>query len=85
MVGRPFLTAVAVGTGTMVALGGSTIVVSGVVEGTNRRHALSAMGAFTEKVHAMPFIVAGSQDEMSAVDGHANRFRFRLSLAWRTK
>ena len=30
MVGRPFLTAVAVGTGTMVALGGSTIVVSGV-------------------------------------------------------
>lgn len=63
----------------------SPIVVSGVVEGTNRRHALSAMGAFTEKVHAMPFIVAGSQDEMSEVDGHANRFRFRLSLAWRTK
>jgi len=30
MVGRPFLTAVAVGTGTMFALGGSTIVVSGV-------------------------------------------------------
>ena len=31
MVGRnPFLTAVAVGTGTMVALGGSTILVSGI-------------------------------------------------------
>lgn len=61
----------------------SPIVISGQVEGASRQDALAAMGAFTQKVHAMDFVVARGQDEVSEVEGLANRFRFQLNLSWR--
>jgi len=63
----------------------SPIVLSGQVEGASRQQALAAMGEFTKKVHAMPFVMANGQDEMSEVIGRPNRFRFKLSLSWRNQ
>jgi len=63
----------------------STVVVSGLVRGTGRQHALTAMGKFTDKVHARPYLMAMGEDEMSEVVGQPNSFRFKLNLAWRTQ
>lgn len=61
----------------------SPIVVSGQVEGSSRQDALTAMGHFTKKVHALEFVMAKGHDEVSEVVGQLNRFRFTLTLAWR--
>jgi hypothetical protein len=61
----------------------SSIVVSGQVEGSSRQDALTAMGHFTKKVHALEFVMAEGHDEVSEVVGQLNRFRFKLTLAWR--
>ena len=61
----------------------SPVVVSGQVEGASRQDALTAMGHFTKKVHALEFVNPQGHDEISEVDGQPNRFRFKFNLAWR--
>lgn len=63
----------------------SPVVVTGRVQGKGRQQALIAMGKFTDKVHALPYVVARGEDEMSEVTGVPNCFRFKLNLAWRTQ
>lgn len=59
------------------------IVVTGVVEGQSRKAALAALADFSKKARALPFVLVDGQEEVNEVAGQQNRFRFRLSLAWR--
>lgn len=59
------------------------VLVTGVVEGGSRKEALANMAAFARQVHRLAYLTADSQDEIVEVAGARNRFRFRLTLAWR--
>ncbi|MBZ0152236.1 MAG: hypothetical protein K8J09_11960, partial [Planctomycetes bacterium] len=59
------------------------VVVTGLVEGSSRKEALANMAGFARQVHKLAYLTADSQDEIVEVAGARNRFRFRLTLAWR--
>lgn len=63
----------------------SPVVVSGHVEAETRQQALATMAAFVDKVHALPYLEARGQEEVSEVLGKPNYIRFRMSLAWRNQ
>lgn len=63
----------------------SRVVVTGMVKGSDRQNSLTAMGNFTDEVHALPYLMAKGEDEISEVVGRPNSFRFKLNLAWRTE
>jgi hypothetical protein len=63
----------------------SPVVVSGHVEARTRQLALATMAEFTDKVHALPYLEARGQEEVSEVLGRPNHIRFRISLAWRNQ
>lgn len=61
------------------------VVVAGAAEGASRREALAALARFTERLRALPYVVADGQEEIAEVAGQWNRLRFRLGMAWRNE
>ncbi len=59
------------------------VVVTGLVAGSSRKEALANRAGFARQVHKLAYLTADSQDEIVEVAGARNRFRFRLTLAWR--
>lgn len=59
------------------------IVVTGVVAGSSRKAALGALADFATQLRGLPYLEVAAQQEVTEVPDQANRFRFRLSMAWR--
>jgi Tfp pilus assembly protein PilN len=59
------------------------IVVTGVVTGSSRKIALGALADFARLLRNLPYLEVAAQQEVAEVPEQNNRFRFRLSMAWR--
>ncbi|MBL8726929.1 MAG: hypothetical protein JNM25_00770 [Planctomycetes bacterium] len=60
------------------------VVVSGVVSGPSRAAALAMLAEFAGRVRDLPYLESVGQEDVSEVAGTPSRFRFRLTMAWRT-
>jgi hypothetical protein len=60
------------------------VVVSGMVTGPSRAAALALLAQFAGRVRDLPYLEPVGQEDVSEVAGTPSRFRFRLTMAWRT-